>query len=573
MAVKKLPVVLFRWMLFAVMGIPITFPAAYADVPVIQSLDSYQNTILDSGGELLEEQAAYRVNYYDIDLYIDPADRSVHGSVISGIELVDASDTFVVHLDSVFTTHRMLLIHADEQPEPLDFIHEDGLIIGSFKEEIAEGNRLAIEIVYSGKPRPAPNPPWEGGITWAETENGEPWIGVSCQMNGADIWWPVKDHPTDRPDSVSVKLTVPAGLKAISNGSLQTIQQYSEDTRTFHWKTRYPINNYAVTMNIAPYVELRRSYQSINGESFPVYFWALPENRDKAEELLIQVMDHMRFFEELLGPYPFRKEKYGIAESPFLGMEHQTLIAYGAGYQNDVVFGTDSEFDDLHHHELAHEWWGNLITVYDWKDFWIHEGFATYMQPLYAEQMHGEEQYHHFMREIHHRISNNMPIAPRTTRTTREMFDGRDIYMKGAWILHTLRGLIGDEDFFMLLRRMTYPDPEQEGKSIKSPGRFVDTDDFIELSSDISGKRLEWFFETYLRHAELPRLQKRWEENKLYLSWSTPSDNPFPMPVKVYDGRDYVTVVPEDEISVAIHDRDTYRIDPGYRVLREGMFR
>lgn len=540
--------------------------------PVIVPLESYENNILDSGGQLLAEQAAYQVFYYDLDFFVDTDEQAIYGSAMTHARALDDMDRFVLHLDSVFNVHRVIWLHADGRHDPLSFKHDNGLIIADLSRPVRSGEQLVIEVSYWGSPRKAPNPPWEGGFTWSRSASGQPWIGVSCQINGADIWWPVKDHPSDRPDSVSVKVTVPADLIAVSNGVLRSREKYSDDTATYHWVTNYPISNYAVTVNIGPYVKLHWDYRSLNGELFPIYFWVLPENREKAEDLLEQVTDHMRFFERLLGPYPYWMEKYGIAETPFLGMEHQTLIAYGAGFKNDVVFDTGSGFDDLHHHELAHEWWGNMVTARDWKDFWIHEGFATYMQPLYAEELHGSDQYNYFMERIYRRITNERPAAPGDSQSTRQIFEGRDPYMKGAWVLHTLRHKIGDELFFKSLRRMSYPDSAYKKAGIRPPSRFVDTSDYISLTSQLTGRDLQWFFDTYLKYAELPELKKNIEDDCLYLEWEVPSGHDFPMPVPVYDGMEWVDVVPSKGVCTIIRNKDSLRIDPHRTVLRKNLF-
>ncbi len=571
--------------------------ALMPDVPVIVPLSEYENNILDSGGKLVEEQAALDVYYYELDLTIDPYDSTINGSVLMQSHVMRQLDTYVAHLDTVFDVHHVHYHHPDDESplRALDFTHENGLVIAQLPHKLEPGEKLKITVFYSGSPRMAPNPPWEGGFTWDRTDNGEPWFGVSCQVNGADIWWPVKDHPSDRPDSVSLSITVPESLTAVSNGVLRSVDQRMPGTKTFHWVTRHPISNYAVTVNAGPYVELERKYESITGQVFPIYFWALPRHREKADELMDQIVHQMRFLEQLLGPYPYRDEKYGVVEAPFFGMEHQTIIAYGAGYQNDTVFDTNSGFDDLHHHELSHEWWGNLVTASDWKDFWIHEGFGTYMQPLYAEHLHGKEQYRYFMKRLYQRILNNLPIAPDESRTTREMFDGRDIYMKGAWVLHTLRKLIGDDAFFTTLAEMTYPNTVRPSrpygnsgasdyrfnsnattgsKSISEvPARFTDTRDYINLVRVITGQDLKWFFYTYLKHSDLPELLKKWDDDSLILSWSTPSDYDFPMPVEVCDGQNCMSVIPDGETAINIRHRDELKIDPHNKVLRSGLYR
>ncbi len=544
-----------------------------SDVPLVVPLNEYENSILDSGGKLLKEQAALDIHFYELDLTIDPFDSTIGGSVLMHSRVLHETDTYIAHLDTVFDVHHVYY-HSDDTSVmlPLDFTHADGLVIARLPEVSVPGSALMITVIYSGRPRMAPNPPWEGGFTWSWTNDGKPWIGVSCQVNGADIWWPVKDHPSDRPDSVSLKFTVPESVTAVSNGVLRSVEQRSQGTNTFHWSTNYPISNYAVTVNIGPYVELERSYESVTGETFPIHFWALPEHKDKAYQLLDQIEHQMRFLEDLLGPYPYQNEKYGVVEAPFFGMEHQTIIAYGAGYENDTVFDTDSGFDDLHHHELSHEWWGNFVTVYDWKDFWIHEGFGTYMQPLYAEHLHGNEQYRYFMKRLYQRILNNIPIAPGESRTTREMFEGRDIYMKGAWVLHTLRKLIGDETFFMALREMLYPHTtEQQHKALVS-ARFTDTQEFIRTVENLTGQKLDWFFTTYLRYSDLPILEKRWDHDSLILSWSTPSNDEFPMPVEVCDGKHCTTVIPDGKTPLTIQYSDKLVIDPNNKVLRSKLY-
>jgi len=543
------------------------------DVFPVVPLNEYENNILDSGGDLLKEQAALDIHFYELDLTINPFDSTIAGSVRMHSRVLYETETYVAHLDTLFDVHHVHYQSDDTSVVfPLAFTHSDGLVIAQLPEVSAPGSTLTITVTYTGKPRMAPNPPWEGGFTWAWTDDGKPWIGVSCQVNGADIWWPVKDHPSDRPDSVSLKFTVPDSVTAVSNGLLRSVEQRSQGTKTYHWVTNYPISNYAVTVNVGPYIELERTYKSITGETFPVYFWALPQHKVKAEQLLDQIDHQMRFLEDLLGPYPYRNEKYGVVEAPFFGMEHQTIIAYGAGYKNDTVFDTDSGFDDLHHHELSHEWWGNYVTAYDWKDFWIHEGFGTYMQPLYAEHLHGKEHYRYFMKRLYQRILNNIPVAPSESRTTREMFEGRDIYMKGAWVLHTLRKMIGDESFFAALREMVYPRTTERQNYAMVSARFTDTQDFIRIVEKISDRKLDWFFTTYLRYSDLPILEKRWVNNSLILSWSTPSNQEFPMPVEVCDGTHCTTVIPDGKTPLTIQYPDRLVIDPYNRVLRSGLY-
>lgn len=535
----------------------------------ISAANSQQHDILDSGGVLQPEQAAYKVHYYDLDILIDPSDSSIHGSVITHAEIVHPLDHFVLDLDTVFTVRSVTYFDKSYKPFPLAYETKYGQIWADFPFTRQPGDKVIVEVVYEGKPRIAPNPPWDGGFTWAETSDGQPWIAVSCQLNGADIWWPAKDHPSDRADSISLSITVPNPLVAAGPGSLREVTDHGNGYLQYKWFVSTPVNNYALSVNIAPYEIIEREYVSVTGEIIPMYFWVLPENYAKAENLFVQIKEQMSFFEEYLGPYPFRADKYGVAEAPFLGMEHQTLIAYGAGFENDVVFNTDSGFDDLHHHELAHEWWGNMVTSFDWRDFWLHEGFGTYMQPLYAEHLHGEDQYHKFMQAIHPRINNISPVAPKESKSARQMQD-RDVYMKGAWFLHTLRYLIGDKSFFEALRLMAYPDPKLELADDGSQSRFATTDDFLAIAEKVSDKRLEWLFEVYLRQPKLPVLRYERVDGKLALNWTVPDDMEFPMPVEVIiNGKKLRVQIPPEGATIIVEEKDTVVIDPDHWILKE----
>jgi aminopeptidase N len=240
-------------------------------------------------------------------------------------------------------------------------------------------------------------------------------------MQGADLWWPCKDQPDDEADSVVINVTVPKPLVCASNGQLFGVYD-AESTRTFTWSVTTPINTYGIALNIAPYETISRDYTSIAGDTFPVTYWVLPENLAKGKVLFEDNLKQMRGLEELFGPYPFRADKYGVAETPHLGMEHQTIIAYGNDYRGDL-WGEDRGYDELHLHEFAHEWWANLVTAKNWNDFWIHEGFASYAQALYAERVAGETAYFTEMQE-QRRHANRAAIAPREPRSTAEMYFG-----------------------------------------------------------------------------------------------------------------------------------------------------
>ncbi|MEM8557709.1 MAG: M1 family metallopeptidase [Bacteroidota bacterium] len=514
----------------------------------VTAQDAPRNT---SGGPLDPRQAAYDVTYYDLDLAIDPAAEAIEGTLAVHAAVTDSLDVLVLDLDTKLEARAAFDLGGDllaAEPIALGLQRDAGQVLIHLGRTLVPGDSLVVQVAYGGQPHVAERPPWQGGFTWAETEDGQPWVAVSCQGEGADMWWPVKDHPSDEPDSMRIALTVPEGLVAASNGRLRhTTETEAEGnpqagpaTRTFEWFVSTPINNYTVTAYVAPFRVLSDTYESVTGETIPITFYVLPERAADGEAILPFFKDDLRFFEEVFGPYPFRADKYGIGHTPYLGMEHQTMISYGSTFEPNA-FG----FDWLHNHELAHEWWGNLVTARDWNDFWIHEGFGTYAQALTAERHGGLDAYRRYLLQSRRLLNNRRPVAPRESRTTKQMYfadDGAsdgDIYYKGAWVLHTLRWLLREESvdgeaddvFFRTLRRMAYPDPAMEAVTDGSHTRITDTDELLAIAERVTGRDLDGFFEVYLRRAGLPRLQtqrvSRGRDRGLALRWVLP-DGPLP---------------------------------------------
>jgi aminopeptidase N len=520
-----------------------------------------------SGGPLSPEQAAFDVRHVALALKVDPEQRSLAGEMRLTAELAAPASRVPLDLDQRFTVERVEL--QGSASVALDFTHADGRLGITLPAEQPAGSRLVLAVHYAGQPRVAPNPPWNGGFTWSRTADGRPWIATSCQGEGADAWWPCKDHPSDKPETMELAFTVPAGLVAASNGTLERVEEHEGGWRTFHWRVQNPISNYNVALNVAPFEVAEAELESVAGGTFPVRFWHLPEHAQQARKLLPEVLDHLRFFEELLGPYPFRNEKYGLVETPHLGMEHQTIIAYGYRFQQ-----APPGYDWLHHHEASHEWWANLVTCRDWKDMWIHEGFGSYMQALYLERRFGADAYREFMADKRRTLENARAVAPHEPRDSKQIYFGEsgrsdsDIYYKGAWILHALRWVLGDEAFFPFQRRMAYPTAELERVTDGSQVRFVDTDDVRAAAERAAGRDLGWFFELYLRRPELPELAVEERDGRLELAWRTPLDGAFPLPVPVRLGGELVRVeLPGGQGTLELGLKP-YEIDPDRWLLR-----
>ncbi len=523
----------------------------------------------DSGGPLSAEQAAYDVHYYALDLAIDPADSSITGSLRLEAAATRRLERLVLDLDDRFEVTAVI---GRNSGDTLAFKHRRGRLVVSYKPALLPGEQVAATVYYHGYPLVAVNPPWAGGFTWDTTAAGQPWIAVQCEGEGADIWWPCKDHPSDEPDSMDLSFTVPKPLLAISNGRLRGVSTNDDGTRTFRWHVSTSINNYGVTLCAAPYRTIERDYVSVAGDTIPFTYWVLPENYDKGLEVVPEFLGHLRFLERTLGPYPFRADKYGVAETPFLGMEHQTLIAYGNKYRKDK-FGIDA----LHLHELAHEWWGNQVTAADFNDLWLHEGFAIYMEALYVEEQQGDSALHARMAGLRPRLNNRKPVAPRESLTMAQIYklppdytksDG-DIYRKGGWVLHTLRYLIGDQAFFEALRRMAYPDSALEQVTDGRQTRLATTDEFQRTAEAASGRDLGWFFDLYLRQPKLPVLKVKHRRNRLILKWKTPGRRPFPMPVEVTLGDTVLRLeMPKGRAKVQLPPGATPVVDPRNWILK-----
>ncbi len=564
-------------------------PLFLALLPALVQSRRNAEPVLTSGRPIPPEQACYDVRAYDLSLRVDPAERALAGNVVMLAELLQASPEIVLDLDGRLKVESVQdwtgPNSSPAEPGPaLAFTHANGEIRVRSSPDWKVGGLFRVRVVYGGTPREAPRAPWDGGFVWAKTKSGAPWIATANQMQGADLWWPCKDQPDDEANTFYLQVSVPAGLVVASNGRLAGIEQGIDAAtgqarpgwNSHQWVVSTPINSYGIALNIAPYETISREYRSVTGEKFAVTYWVLPENLEKGKVLFEDILQQMAFFERVFGPYPFRADKYGVAETPHLGMEHQTIIAYGNDYRGDL-WGEDRGYDELHLHEFAHEWWANLVTARNWNDFWIHESFASYAQALYAEHVKGEAAYFTEMREQRH-FTNRAAIAPREPRSTAEMYFGNvpgspggDIYAKGAWVVHSLRWLLGDEPFFAALRRFAYPNPLLEQTSDGSACRFATTDEILAIAEQSSGLELDWFFEVYLRQPELPELVARVEDGALLLEWRAPGGRPFPMPVEVRLGEEYVRVeCPDGKGRLELGGR-AHALDPRERVLRVGL--
>ena len=385
------------------------------------------------------------------------------------------------------------------------------------------------------------------------------------QGEGCDLFWPCIDQPHGEPNQTDLHIQVPKPLVAASNGVLVDVTD-NGDTRTYHWQTRSAHNTYGIALNIAPYEKLETTYSSIYGNTYPIVYYHLPGNEQQAKVLFDEIPTMLTFFERMIGPYPFGNEKVGVAQTPHLGMEHQTINAYGNEYKKDE-FG----FDWLLQHEFAHEYFGNQVTNDNWDHMWIHEGLGSYMQPLFAQYLSGDVAYMTYLNNQRKGLINTHPIVSNKLMEVEQVYErgvgpALDIYYKGSWIMHTLRNLIGDDAFFSAVRELVY------GTDQPKPGNFTtiyrNTQDFIEIVNRRTGKDLSWFFDVYLYQPKLPKLVETRTEDSVTFSWNTPQNLPFPMPLEVSVNGEVQVLDITSPNTITVTPFDVVIADPNSKVLR-----
>ncbi|MGB8193780.1 MAG: M1 family metallopeptidase, partial [Chitinophagaceae bacterium] len=442
---------------------------------------------LKSGGRLKPEQANMDIRHYTLVLTVDPKAQSIDGHTEIDLLLQQPTDKLLFDL-----THVLTVKSIEVNGQPQEYRHDSDLIYITGKTAWKAG-RTRVKIAYGGKPAVAENAPWKGGFQWAKDSLGNPWISITCQGEGAKVFFPCKDHPSDEPnEGAEMYITVPKGLVVAGPGLLKSVKDAPNGQSTHHWRTNYTINNYCIVFNVGKYKAVNRTYKSVDGNNIPMVFYVLDYNADKAQHHLELLERSCRILEKYFGEYPFAKEKIGIAETPHLGMEHQTMNAYGNKYRYRKIAGND--FDWLLHHEFGHEWWANKVSNKDWAHMWIQEGICSFGDALYTREMEGEEAYQKRMSITANNLSDKKKVILADTADSDLAYSG-DIYAKGAFFMHSLRFVLGDEIFFPTLKKLA-TDPQY------TYDNMIGTEDVEKLFSKASGMNLKSFFDFYLRTSE-----------------------------------------------------------------------
>jgi len=498
-------------------------------------------------GKLSYYRSCYDVYYYDLDLEIFPQTKSLKGKVQIHAKAQNDFDTLQIDLHPNFTIHSL---KDPASGEELNFNRRERAVFVANPQK--KGNSFVMSIHYSGKPVIAKKPPWKGGFVWKKDKNKNPWIGVACESAGASIWWPLKDHTSDEPDSMRLHYTVPSGLKAIGNGRLEKHEK-QEKKEVFHWFISYPINTYNVTVYVGDYKKIKDQHTSVNGINMSLNHYVLPNNFEKAKTHFLQLNPILKRFEQRFGEYPWVEDGFKLVESPYAGMEHQTAIAYGNGYK-DGFNGTDY----IILHETAHEWWGNSVTAFDLADAWIHEGFATYAESLFFELEKGKEAYKQQLYFSKLFIKNKYPLVSEMGKRQFHFRINSDVYGKGAWVLHTLRKQIkNDTLFFELLKTF----------STQNKAKVVTSKDFIEHVNLKTRKDYGWFFDQYLYKNEIPEIHYYMDQNGLvHYRWANVSKSFNKLKVHLMVGLKQIELIPTTETQ-SYQTKNEYRVSFAEDVL------
>ncbi|TXK27722.1 M1 family metallopeptidase [Pontibacter qinzhouensis] len=472
-------------------------------------------------GSITPERAWWDLTYYHLDIAVNPADSTVRGKNTVHYKVLEPNQLLQLDLQPPMTMEKVL-----QDGKPLQVKQDGNAWYITLTEKQEKGAVNALEVHYSGKPQVSVRPPWTGGFTWQKDNNGKPFVATSNQGDGASLWWPCKDHMYDEPDSMLISVRVPGNLTNVSNGRLRKVDTNNDGTKTFHWFVSNPINNYGVNVNIADYVHFSEKYQGEKG-SLDCDYYVLRDNLNKAKKQFKDVPRTLQAFEHWFGPYPFYEDSYKLVEVPYLGMEHQSSVTYGNGYQNGYMgydlssSGWGMKFDYIIVHESGHEWFANNITYKDAADMWIHESFTTYSENLFVEYHYGKEAGNAYIIGIRKNIQNDSPIIG--YYDVNQEGSG-DMYPKGANMLHTLRQIVNDDEKWRGILR---------GLNKDFYHQTVTTQQIEDYLSQKTGRDLSNFFNQYLRDTRLPRLEYKLDGTKLQYRW-TNTVNGFNMPVKVF---------------------------------------
>ncbi len=434
--------------------------------------------------EITANQRKYDVKYYNLNLTPDPGTSSLKGIAEIRAEVIAPflSDVELNFVDVMAITD----VHNLSSPgTQLNYSRGDNFLTVSLERTYSQGEEFVISIAYNGRPQDSDQFGWGFGFS---EHAGEPMIWSFSQPWGARAWWPCKDVPSDKADSVDIHVTVPNSLIVASNGSLRQKTTLGAET-TYWWHEKYPIATYLVSLAIYPYeVHYDDFLYNENADTMKIHFYNFPGNYDRYAGINGKVKDMLGFFTDMFGEYPFLDEKYGHADFTEGGaIEHQTCSSFHMWHES------------VYAHELAHQWWGDMITYADWHSTWLGEGFATYSEALWYEHNNGPGAASEFQ------MSNNLYRGGGTVYIAdlenESPLNWNLVYKKASWILHMLRHIVGDEKMVEIFHAF-----RNSGHQYAS----ANTEDFQAICEQVTGMNLSNFFHQWVYEEYCPRYSFQW---------------------------------------------------------------
>jgi len=474
-------------------------------------------------GALSAERSWWDVHFYHLEVKVDPEEKRIEGKNTIHYTVLKADSILQIDL------RPPLEIYSFRQDgQTLDYSKKYFSYFVKLRKPQHKGEHQILEIEYGGHPHVSEQPPWSGGITWETDRHGNPFIANSNQTSGASMWWPLKDHPSDEPDSMLISINTPAGVMDVSNGRLRNIEPHPDGSTTYHWFVSNPINTYGVNLSIGDYAHFSEIYPGENGP-LDCDYYVLREHTDQAREHFRDVPRMLEAFEYWFGPYPFYEDGYKLIEVPYLGMEHQSSVTYGNKFMKGYLgrdlssSGWGLKFDFIIIHESAHEWWANNITYADVADMWIHESFTTYSESLFVEYHYGKKAGAEYVRGLRANIINDRPLQGVYGVSHP---GSKDMYYKGANIWNTLRQIVNDDDRWREILRGLNKEFYHQIVLAADIERYLNDQISVDLTS---------FFNQYIRDARLPIFTYWIDDGKLKYRFDNVIRG-FSMPVKIEIG-------------------------------------
>ena len=508
-------------------------------------------------GSITKERIWWDLLHYTLEVNVDDVKRYISGSNTIKYKVLKGHQVLQIDLQSPLKITKVI-----QNNVALKFKSSGNAHFIELSQDQVIGKTYKIKVFYEGNPTESVRPPWTGGFTWAKDKNGKGFIATANQGIGASIWWPCKDHMYDEPEEgVVMKITAPKDLMDVSNGRLKKVIENSDETKTYIWEVINPINNYGININIGDYVHFSEKYKGLNGE-LDCDYYVLSYNLEKAKEQFKQASKTLEAFEYWFGPYPFYEDSYKLVEVPYMGMEHQSSVTYGNGYQNGYkgsdlsATGWGLKFDYIIIHESGHEWFANNITCKDIADMWIHESFTSYSEALYLDYHFGTKAGNEYIIGTRKAIRNDKPVIG-VYNANRE--GSIDMYYKGANMIHTIRQVIDNDEKFreilIGLNKVFYH-------------QTVTTQQIEEFISEESGIDFSAFFDQYLRTVKIPVLEYQMSGTKIKYRYKNIVRG-FNIPLKVLVSNEEIWIHPTNkwkELETGSEDA-AFEIDPNFYIV------